>query len=77
MVESEIIYEVIRSTCYKITEETNGNTLYFEEFQQNSKGHYISILQILGGIYQAVSNYTSDDQSTDDQWQLLIGAWED
>ena len=76
-VESEIIYEVIRCTCFRITEEKNGNSLYFEEFQRNLKGEYISILQIMGGIYQAVSNCTSNDRNTDSQWQQLIDSWED
>lgn len=76
-VESEIIFDVVRTTCHQKAEVNSGNSLCFEEFQRNSKGDYISILQIIGGIYQTVSNCTSNDQSTDDQWQLLIDAWED
>ena len=74
MVESEIIYEVIRCTCFRITEEKNGNSLYFEEFKRNSKGDYISIIQVIGSIYQTVTNCTSDDCSTNAQWQLLIDS---
>jgi hypothetical protein len=74
--EAESIYDIVRFTCYDIVIEKNGDTLYFEEFKLNSKGESCSILQIIIGIFQAVTSSISDKSYLYSQLNQLKEVWE-
>ena len=75
--ECEYIYDVIRCTLYEfIVKEEGQHTLYFEEFIANSKGEYISILQVLVGIFQCFAINIGDRERTKAAIQALTEVWE-
>ena len=57
--DAERIYESIRHIYNSISDEENGNTLYFEEFRPDSNGKYHSVLLIMLSIYQIATQYSS------------------
>ena len=75
--ECEYIYDVIRCTLYEfIVKEKGQHTLYFEEFIPNTKGEYISILQVLVGIFQCFAINIGDRERTKAAIQALTAVWE-
>jgi hypothetical protein len=74
--EAEMIYDIVRFTCYDVATEVNGDTLYFEENKLNSKGEMCSIMQILIGIFQAVTSTVYEKSYLNSHMSQLKEVWE-
>jgi hypothetical protein len=66
----------VRFTCYDVATEVNGDTLYFEENKLNSKGEMCSIMQILIGIFQAVTSTVYEKSYLNSHMSQLKEVWE-
>jgi len=75
--ECDLIYDAIRCTLYEfIVREEKQHTMYFQEFITNYKGEYLSILQVIIGIFQSFSYHITDKDHKTAMFQRMTETWE-